>query len=134
MATAAASDAIAELRERRRDMRRELARVRWWRRLVHARRDLALAFLAQPDGASSPGLDLSWEALAAGAPTSAELASAVWPDGSSYGVSSLDQLDALDGRLEVYEGRVAGALDTVTAQMVRALARAERTKPPVEET
>jgi muconolactone delta-isomerase len=68
--TATAADAIADLRQRRRDMRRELARVRWWRRLVNARRELALAFLAQPDAHSSAGLDPSWEALAAGAPTS----------------------------------------------------------------
>ncbi len=134
MATAAASDTIADLRQRRRDMRRELARVRWWRRLIHARRDLAVAFLAHPDHAASTGLDLSWEALAAGAPTSAELASAAWPDASSFGVSTLAELDALDERLGAYEARVAATLDTVTARMVRALAREERDQSRTEES
>ncbi|WP_296665254.1 hypothetical protein [Demequina sp.] len=106
-------------------MRRELARVRWWRRLVQARRDLAVAFLTQPES-SSPVLDLSWEALAAGAPTSAELAAAVWPDATTFAASNLDELDALDGRLEAYEARVAVTLDNVTAQMVRALAHVHR--------
>lgn len=115
-------------------MRRELARVRWWRRLVQARRDLAVAFLAQPDSASPAVLDLSWEALAAGAPTSPELATAVWPDASSYGVATLDELGALDGRLEEYEARVAARLDNVTAQMVRALTHAHRAESSTKES
>ncbi|WP_062314031.1 hypothetical protein [Demequina rhizosphaerae] len=133
MTTAIAADAIAELRQRRRDMRRELARVRWWRRLVHARRDLALALLAQPEPHSSAGLDLSWEALAAGAPTSTELAAAVWPDAEDFSAGTLAELDTLDARLGEYESRVAATLDNVTAQMVRALAHAHRAESATKE-
>lgn len=117
-------------------MRQEIARVRWWRRLVKARRDLTLALLARPDGADSPGLDLSWEALAAGAPTTAELAAAVWPEAGEKpaasaapsGVNALEYLDRLDQNLAAYEARVVATLDNVTAQMVRALAHGHQ--PP----
>lgn len=126
MPTATAGEMIADLRQRRRDMRRELARVRWWRRLIGARRELALAFLAQPDTDASAGLDLSWEALAAGAPTGAELAQAVWPDASAFSAATFDQLGDIDAHLAAYESRVAATLDNVTAQMVRALAHAHR--------
>lgn len=126
MSPASTADAVAELRQRRRDTRRELARVRWWRRLVQARRDLAVAFLARPDGTGDAGLDLSWEALAAGAPTGDELARVIWPDGASTSPATLDDLDRLDAGLEAYETRVAATLDNVTAQMVRALADAHR--------
>ncbi|WP_062518961.1 hypothetical protein [Demequina silvatica] len=133
MTAAVTADVIADLRQRRRDMRRELARVRWWRRLVHARRELALAFLAQPDVHSSTALDLSWEALAAGAPTSSELAAAVWPDSTGFTVGSLEDLGALDARLGEYESRVAATLDNVTAQMVRALAHAHQAEIATKE-
>lgn len=132
MLAAAAHDVVAELRHRRRDMRRELAQVRWWRRLVRARRDLAVAFLAQPGSDVAAGLDLSWEALAAGAPTSAELAGAVWPDAGAFTASTLEELDALEERLGAYEARVAATLDNVTAQMVRALAQQQRAENPRE--
>ncbi|BDZ62575.1 hypothetical protein GCM10025873_23660 [Demequina sediminis] len=114
-------------------MRRELARVRWWRRLLHARRDLAVAFLAQPAQASSTGLHLSWEALAAGAPTPAELGAAAWPDASAFSVSTIEEIDALDARVEAYEARLAATLDNVTAQMVRALTQAHRTPSVTKE-
>ncbi|WP_156160602.1 hypothetical protein [Demequina soli] len=133
MSTAIAADVVADLRQRRRDMRRELARVRWWRRLVHARRDLAVAFLAQPGEDVAAGLDLSWEALAAGAPTSTELARAVWPDTAALGVGGLEELEALDARLAEYEARVAATLDNVTAQMVRALTDAHRAETATKE-
>ncbi len=126
MSPASTADAVAELRQRRRDTRRELARVRWWRRLVQARRDLAVAFLARPEITGDAGLDLSWEALAAGAPTGDELSRALWPDGATLSVSTVDDLDRLDAGLEAYETRVAATLDNVTAQMVRALADAHR--------
>ncbi|WP_156159182.1 hypothetical protein [Demequina gelatinilytica] len=115
---------IADLRQQRRDARRELARVRWWRRLVRARRDLALAFVAEPGGPGELGLDLSWEALAAGAPTTDELGQAVWPEGTTLSIRALDDLDDLDARLASYESRVAATLDNVTGQMVRALGHA----------
>ncbi|WP_062381415.1 hypothetical protein [Demequina pelophila] len=118
--------AVGELRLRRRDLRRALARVRWWRRLVRARRDLVTAHLARPEAGGGGGLEISWEALAAGAPTTAELEEAVWPEERGWGPSTLDDLDELDTRLAAYETRTADSLDNVTAQMVHLLAAARR--------
>ena len=117
---------VAQLRHRRRDMRRELARVRWWRRLIEARRDLSVAALTDAQELDSLGLDDAWEALAADAPTPAELAAAVWPDATIATPSSVEALSALDARLKSYEERVSDNLETVTAQMVRALGDAHR--------
>lgn len=119
----AAAQEIADLRHRRRELRRELARVRWWRRLVGSRRDLALASLARPDAVAGDVLDAAWAALASDAPTSAELAGAVWPEGAMVRPGDLDQLDALDTRLDRYEALLSDTLDTVTAQMVSAMGR-----------
>lgn len=126
VATASAADMIADLRHRRRELRRELAQVRWWRRLVAARRDLVVAYLARPAEPAATGLDLSWEALAAGAPTPAELSMMLWPEAGGYGPDALARLDSLDERLAAFEARVASTLDTVTAQMVRAMAAVHR--------
>ena len=121
-ATAAANE-VADLRHRRRDLRRELARVRWWRRLVAARRDLTLASLTMPDAVAQDATEIAWHALAADAPTSLELAGAVWPDVHDVTVTDLDALDALDARLDRYEGRLSATLDSVTAHMVEAMGR-----------
>ena len=121
-ATAPANE-VADLRHRRRDLRRELARVRWWRRLVAARRDLTLASLTMPDAVAQDATEIAWQALAADAPTSLELAGAVWPDVHDVTVTDLDALDALDARLDRYEGRLSATLDSVTAQMVEAMGR-----------
>ena len=122
----ASADRIADLRQRRRDMRRELARVRWWRRLVAARRELAVAALARPDGGEGLGLEAAWEALAADAPTSRELEAAVWPERTRVTPGSIEGLDMLDARLDTYEARVAENLETVTAQMVKVMGEAHR--------
>lgn len=126
MTVADAVAAIADLRHRRRELRRELARVRWWRRLVSARKDLAVARLADVDELDRLGVSDEWEALAAGAPTATELADAVWPEGGKPSPSSVEALAALDARLESYETRVSEILDSVTQDMVRALGKAHR--------
>ena len=129
----ATASAIADLRHRRREMRRELARVRWWRQLVKARRDLSVAGLAQPGSVDSVGNDATWEALAADAPTTREMTEAVWPHGRVESAASLSQLDSLDLRLESYEARVAENLEAVTAQMVTALGSAHRSSRATKE-
>ncbi|WP_084124889.1 hypothetical protein [Demequina sp. NBRC 110054] len=126
MSTMATAERIAELRQRRRDIRREIARVRWWRRLVAARRELTVAALARPGGAEALVLDDIWEALAADAPSARELVSAVWPEAGAVAPGSIEELDALDVRLEAYEARVAENLETVTALMVKAMGEAHR--------
>lgn len=128
----AASSLIADLRTRRRDIRREIARVRWWRRLVAARRELALAGLAQPEPLAADGLESALQALSADAPTSRELVGAVWPDAMASTPATLDHLDGLDARLERYEALLGDSLDTVTAQMVSALGRAHDSETTTE--
>ena len=117
---------ITELRHRRRELRREVARVRWWRRLVRARQDLVIAQLADAEELHRLGVSDEWEALAAGAPTATELADAVWPEWAKPLPSSVEALAALDARLESYETRVADNLESVTQEMVRALGQAHR--------
>ncbi|WP_062200291.1 hypothetical protein [Demequina salsinemoris] len=126
MSTMASAERIAELRQRRRDIRREIARVRWWRRLVAARRELTVAALARPGGAEALVLDDIWTALAADAPSARELVAAVWPEAGSVAPGSIEELDTLDMRLEAYEARVAENLETVTALMVKAMGEAHR--------
>ena len=121
MNATAAADEVADLRHQRRDLRRELARVRWWRRLIAARRDLTLASLTFPDAVGTD--ESAWHALAADAPTALELAGAVWPDVHEVSMADLDALDALHARLDRYERRLSDTLDSVTAHMVEAMGR-----------
>lgn len=123
------SPRVAELRHRRREIRRELARIRWWLRLLNAKRDLDLARLCPPGETGAVDLDAAWEALAADAPTSTELAECLWGDTPAPAPSSIDRIDALIARLGAYEARVSGNLETVTTAMVEAM-RAERIEQP----
>jgi hypothetical protein len=122
----AAADEVADLRHQRRDLRRELARVKWWRRLLAARRDLTLASLTVPDTVAQDATEAAWLALASDAPTALELTGAVWPDVHEVTAADLDALDALDARLDRYEGRLSATLDSVTAQMVDAMGKVHR--------
>lgn len=126
MSTTAAQAQVAQLRQRRREMRRELARVRWWRRLVQARLDLTVAQLSDFHELGSLGIDDAWEALVADAPTPEELTGAIWPNENGHTLGGVEALSSLDARLQSYEERVSDNLETVTAQMVRALGDAQR--------
>ncbi|MFV0633916.1 hypothetical protein [Demequina sp.] len=123
---------ITELRHRRREIRREIARVRWWRRLVQARKDLAIARLTDVAELGSLGMADAWEALAADAPTVSELSGAVWPAPETATPSSVEALVSLDARLKSYEDRVSDNLEMVTAQMVRALGQQRRISPHMQ--
>ena len=123
MNATAAADEVADLRHQRRDLRRELARVKWWRRLIAARRDLTLASLTVPDTVAQDHSEAAWLALAADAPTALELTGAVWPDVHDVKLADLDALDALDARLNRYERRLSATLDNVTAHMVEAMGK-----------
>lgn len=126
MSHTATDPLVADLTRMRREMRRELARVRWWRRLAQARRELAVAQLTRPDPLGATGMDVTLEALAADAPTSQELASAIWPHDATASASSMEELASLDSRLESYELRVSETLNTVTNQMVKAMGNTHR--------
>jgi vacuolar-type H+-ATPase subunit D/Vma8 len=117
---------LAQLRHQRREMRRELARIRWWLRLLQARRDLLIARVAFPGETGAIDLDAAWEALAADAPTSSELASAIWTEAPDGLPGSIDRIDALVARLLSYEARVSENAETVTADVVKAMGEAHR--------
>jgi len=117
---------LPQLRHQRREMRRELARIRWWSRLLRARRDLMVARIAFPGETGAIDLDAAWEALAADAPTSSELAAAIWTDESEGIPGNIDRVDALLVRLDSYEARVSENLETVTADVVNVMGEAHR--------
>jgi len=112
---------VAQLRHRRREIRKELARIRWWLRLLAARKDLDIAQLSPPGETGAVDLDSAWEALAADAPTSGELAACLWADAAEPLPSSIERIDALIARLTSYEARVSENLETVTTAMVEAM-------------
>ena len=120
MVTPAATTAIADLRHTRKDLRREIARVRWWRRLIASRHDLTVAHLAQAT-TREQDLETTWDALAVDAPRSSEIAAAIWPETSGLTSSALQRLEDLDARLGSYESRLSANLDGVTRQLVTAM-------------
>jgi hypothetical protein len=119
----ATAETVADLRHHRRELRRELARVRWWRHLIASRRDLSVAQMA---GATNPdaNMEAAWEALAADAPTSSELADVIWPGGDSATADLVQRLDEVDKRLDSYERRLSANLEGVTAGMIDAMGAA----------
>jgi len=117
---------LAQLRHQRREMRRELARIRWWLRLLYAKRDLLIGRIAFPGETGAIDLDAAWEALAADAPTSRELAEAIWTEEAIGIPSSIDRIDALVVRLLSYEARVSENVETVTSDVVNAMGEAHR--------
>ncbi len=123
MATAQATTLVADLRHRRRELRRELARVRWWRRLLRARRELVVGRLAAATSGEAD-LDTTWEALAADAPTPRELAAVIWAEDARPTVGRLEALDTIDSRLDSYERRLSANLESVTGRMVDAMGAA----------
>jgi hypothetical protein len=123
MSTVQATSQIADLRHRRRELRREIARVRWWRRLVKARRELTVARLAAATKGDTD-LDTAWEALAADAPTTEEISAVIWADETHPTANRLEALDAIDGRLDSYERRLSATLESVMALMVDAMGAA----------
>lgn len=117
---------LAHLTHRRREMRRELARIRWWLRLIGARRDLEMARVAPPGEIGAIDADAAWEALAADAPTSSQLSRELWAGDEGDFPGSIERIDSLAARLEAYEARVSENLETVTAEMVKAMGDAHR--------
>jgi len=119
----ATAETVADLRHHRRELRRELARVRWWRRLVASRRDLTIAQLT---GAVDPDVnaEAAWDALAADAPTSRELAAVIWPGSERATADLIERLDEIDSRLGSYERRLSANLEDVTADMIDAMGAA----------
>ncbi len=119
---------IAYLRKKRRGIRREIARVRWWRQLLGSRRNLTIAALSHATEAQTD-LDATWEALAADAPTQGELAAAIWPDHHRPTPASVEDIGTLDNRLGVYEARLSDNLEAITHEMIDAMSQAHTEAP-----
>ncbi|MBD7920033.1 hypothetical protein H9657_17310 [Cellulomonas sp. Sa3CUA2] len=113
---------LHDLRLERRALRAERDRVGWWRRVVRARMDLAVAGAAGPgplgeDVAFVLPLEVSLQV-----PRPGELHEAL-PDGDvGHEVGRLTALRALDQRLATYEAGVAEALERATGRLVARLA------------
>jgi hypothetical protein len=113
----------AHLRDQLRQLRVEQTRISWWRRLVHARLDLAVARTAGPrplgDNGTS-GIDLA----DADAPDAAELLAILHGAAPAAEVSRLVELRDLDARLGAYELKVTRRLRAVGDGLVERLAAA----------
>ncbi|MBD8057759.1 hypothetical protein IC607_02090 [Cellulomonas sp. JH27-2] len=110
---------VRDLRLDRRALRAEQARVGWWRRLVKARMDLAVAAAAQPQPLGEGiafhlplevGLDV---------PRPSQLGEVL---GGDSHVDRLTDLRALDAQLARYEAGVQEALRTATDRLIGSLA------------
>ena len=113
---------VRDLRLDRRVLRAEHARVTWWRRLVRARLDLAVAQAARPE---SLGEEVAFQLppqIGVEVPRPAALAAVL---GSAEGADSLriDELRALDAQLERYGDGVEAALGQATERLISQLAR-----------
>lgn len=113
---------VMDLRLDRRALRAERARVAWWRRLVRARLDLAVAGVSAPgplgeDVAFQLPLDVSLHV-----PRPQELAGVLEGTDRLAELSRVDHLRDLDGRLAAYQAGVEEALESTTSQLATHLA------------
>jgi len=109
---------LAELRSSRRALRAERARVTYWRRLVTARIDLALACVAPPD---KLGLDLSFlldDAVHASPPASADLDRLLRHSLPITEIHNLDELYRLGERLASYQRALDDVIASTTATFI----------------
>ncbi|CAM5784937.1 hypothetical protein [Cellulomonas persica] len=112
---------VRSLRLDRRALRAEKARVVWWRRLVRARIDLAVASAARPDPL---GEDVAFQLpldISLAVPHMDELMHLL-PEPAPADVAELDRLRALDDRLASYEQGVTAALARTTDSLISHLA------------
>ncbi len=117
---------VRDLRLDRRALRAEHARVTWWRRLVRARLDLAVAQAAQP---SVLGEDMAFQLppeigveVPRPAMLAAVLGSAHRPDNEGEALR-LDELRDLDEQLTRYGQGVEAALIDATERLIVRLAQ-----------
>ncbi|PVU82556.1 hypothetical protein DDP54_05565 [Cellulomonas sp. WB94] len=109
---------LSELRSSRRALRAERARVSYWRRLVTARIDLALACVAPPD---QLGLDLTLlldGAVHTTPPAHADLDKLLRHSLPITEIHHLDELYRLDERLASYQRDLDDVIATTTAKFI----------------
>ena len=113
---------VSDLRLDRRALRAEQARVTWWRRLVRARLDLAVAQAARPQ---TLGEDVAFQLpleVGVDVPRPAALASVLDGPQPVADLARLDELRALDAQLSTYAAGVDAALVRATDRLIARLA------------
>lgn len=113
---------LHHLRLERRALRAERDRVGWWRRVVRARMDLAVAS-ALPPGTLGEHVAFALPVeVGVDVPRPAELRDALPPAAAGHEVGLLPELRALDARLARYEEGVEQALARTTSRLVELVA------------
>jgi hypothetical protein len=113
---------VSDLRLDRRALRDEHARVTWWRRLVRARLDLAVAQAARPQ---TLGEDVAFQLpleVGVEVPRPAVLAAILGGTEPVADVARLNELRALDAQLSTYAAGVEAALTRATDRLIARLA------------
>ncbi|NUU16653.1 hypothetical protein HP550_05245 [Cellulomonas humilata] len=113
---------VSDLRLDRRALRAERARVAWWRRLVRARLDLAVAQAARPQ---TLGEDVAFQLpleVGLDVPRPAALAAVLAGADPATDVGRLHELRALDEQLSAYAAGVEAALTRATDRLIVRLA------------
>ena len=112
----------AELRSSRHALRAEQATVRWWRRLVQARLDLAVAGITMPGPLGEEIALHPVGAFCPEPPRHSELTRVARGGLPAAEPAQLPALRSLDERLARYEHSIGDALTRVTEDLIAALA------------
>ena len=109
---------VSELRSSRRALRAERARVTYWRRLVAARLDLALACVAPPDQLGLYLTLLIDGAVHTSPPAHADLDRLLRHSLPITEIHRLDELHQLDERLASYQRDLDAVIASTTAKFI----------------
>lgn len=113
---------LHDLRLERRALRAERDRVSWWRRVVRARMDLAVAGAAAPGALGEEVAFVLPLDVCLQVPRPTELQTALPAGDAGRELGLLPALRSLDERLASYETGVVEALERATLRMVERLA------------
>ncbi|MDM7829780.1 hypothetical protein [Cellulomonas edaphi] len=120
--TSSVEQRVRDLRLDRRALRAEQARVGWWRRLVRARMDLAVASATQPQPLGEGVAFQLPVPVGVDVPRPSELGEILAGVDPQAEVGRLDELRALDAQLARYEDGVRDALGAATERLIARLA------------
>lgn len=114
---------VQHLRLERHALRAERERIGWWRRVVRARMDLAVASAAAPDVLGEDVAFVLPLEVCLDVPRPRELRDVLPALDVAREVGMLTALRALDERLAAYECGVAEALEDATGRLVAHIAQ-----------
>lgn len=109
---------VQHLRLERRALRAERDRISWWRRLVRARMDLAVASAAGPDLLGEEVAFVLPIEVCLEVPRPSELQDVLPALDPAHEVGMLSALRQLDERLAAYEAGVVDALAETTSRLM----------------